>query len=102
MASSWLGCDYRLVVTVMNYKSDSPCVACKESRENMVCYHHLNTRKSGGTDDYWNLMPLCLKCHNEIHAKGLIAMTLKHLGVKNWLSANGWKLCHFRGKYVHE
>ncbi len=100
MASGWMGSYLRYLAINMTYIGKI-CTICGESRDNTVCLHHVTTRKSGGTDDDFNLMPLCLKCHNEMHNKGLVSMSIKYLNVKKWLSVNGWKLCHFRGKWIH-
>ena len=32
---------------------------------------HLKSRKAGGGDQMWNLIPLCRKCHSEQHTIGL-------------------------------
>lgn len=74
-----------------NYKSDEPCIVCGEDRDGYVCYHHLQSRKSGGTDEKSNLMPLCLKHHNEIHTIGRTSMAEKRKEVRNWLLDHSWE-----------
>ena len=83
---------------VKNYKSSSPCVVCNEAKDGFVCYHHVKTRKSGGTDEPHNLMPLCAWCHTNIHKIGLVSMSKKHASVHNWLLRNGWELA--MGKWI--
>lgn len=74
----------------MKYQTNKPCTACGIETENGNCLHHVKTRKSGGTDDDWNLMPLCLKHHNMIHNCGTVYMSDKFTRVKWWLHKNGW------------
>jgi predicted HNH restriction endonuclease len=64
-----------------------------------MCYHHVKTRKSGGTDEPHNLMPLCAWCHVEIHKIGLVSMSQKYESVNNWLINNGWEV--MMGKWFH-
>jgi hypothetical protein len=85
-----------------NYKSDEPCIACNESRDGYVCFHHLNSRGSGGSDNEWNLMPLCSKHHTEIHKIGLLKFISKypeaHIGA--WLRHRGWEFVAFINKWI--
>lgn len=83
-----------------NYKSDKPCVVCGESRDGFVCFHHVRSRKAGGSDDPANLLSLCQKCHNEVHAIGDIAFMHKYPSVKHWMESNGWEV--FNGKLINE
>lgn len=62
--------------------------------------HHLKTRKSGGTDDPWNLMPLSREMHRLCHDIGLVAFANKYNSVKSWLIENGWEYEEFRNKWV--
>lgn len=72
---------------------------CRESKDGFVCYHHVKTRKSGGSDDSYNLMSLCSWCHVTIHKIGLVTMSKKHISVHNWLIENGWEF--EMGKWIH-
>jgi len=55
-------------------------------------YHHVKTRKSGGTDDEWNLLPVNRKCHILIHAKGIITVSDSRNYLLQWLQRNGWEI----------
>jgi 5-methylcytosine-specific restriction endonuclease McrA len=81
------------------YNTDEPCLCCGVYTENGNCYHHIKTRKSGGTDDAFNLMPLCQRCHNYFHSIPLSSITKKNVVVKGWLEANGWVFEY--GKWRH-
>lgn len=74
------------------------CVACRNRRAD--CFHHVKTRGSGGSDELWNLMPLCITHHNAIHAKGTIWMTEKFPGVLGWLQFRGWVFDMFLRKWL--
>lgn len=64
--------------------------------------HHVKTRKSGGTDDIWNLCPLARKYHTEIHQIGTTTFAEKYPQFKNWLIANGWVFNDFLKKWRRE
>jgi hypothetical protein len=36
------------------------CAACWGSADDL---HHIVSRGAGGTDEEWNLLPLCRRCH---------------------------------------
>lgn len=74
----------------LSYQAHEPCVMCGTTMTQR-CYHHVLSRKSGGPDLPWNLMPLCLADHNLIHAKGLTTTAKNHADVKLWLLNNGWE-----------
>lgn len=61
---------------------------------------HIKTKGSGGSDDEWNLMPLCRKHHSEQHALGIITFSKKYFFVAMYLEENGWFLHH--GKLLNE
>lgn len=82
-----------------NYKANVSCVACGEKKDGFVCYHHVKTRGSGGTDEAHNLMPLCAWCHTKIHQIGTTSMSKKYSNVHNWLIENGWEIN--AGKWIH-
>lgn len=83
-----------------SYSTDKPCTACNKLTENGNCLHHIKTRKSGGKDVYYNLMPLCLKHHNEVHAKGLTWFSQKYNNVEFWLIKHGWEYSEFNNKWI--
>lgn len=82
-----------------NYESKEPCLVCNLNQSKMVTYHHIKTRKSGGTDDSHNLMPLCLWHHNEVHSIGLVSFSKKYPNVNNFLLCNGWEFV--MGRWIY-
>lgn len=72
------------------------CLVC--GRENADT-HHIKTRGSGGTDDSWNLMPLCRLHHAHVHRMGCISFMKTYEQVRRFLDANGWEISF--GKLVH-
>lgn len=84
----------------MSYEAHGKaCTACGLIGEGMVCFHHVYTRKSFGSDHPSNLMPLCAACHTMIHKIGLTMMSKRYKSVLAWLVANGWSQTGFSGKY---
>jgi 5-methylcytosine-specific restriction endonuclease McrA len=83
-----------------NFKSDKPCIVCGESRDGFVCFHHIRSRKAGGSDHPANLLSLCQRCHNEVHAIGNLAFMQKHPSVKSWMESNGWEA--LKGKLINQ
>jgi len=84
-----------------NYQCvNEPCLACGDWSAQR-CYHHIVTRKSGGVDEPWNLMPLDLHHHNEVHQLGLSRFARKYINVEKWLIRNGWAYDLFREKWIH-
>lgn len=84
----------------MSYQTHEPCTACGDFYAQR-CLHHIKTRKSGGSDQPFNLMPLCLKHHTEVHAIGLMKFSQKYKAVRSWLLAMGWEVDQFLNKWVH-
>jgi len=74
------------------------CVACVNRRAD--CFHHVKTRGAGGSDDKWNLMPVCIAHHNAIHMKGTSWMAFTFQGVDRWLQKHGWVNDSFRKKWL--
>lgn len=63
-----------------NFKGKYKCVECKKyfSKADITVDHKIPKRK-GGTDDLWNLQPMCRSCNSSKGArqsKGETAMTL--------------------------
>lgn len=52
--------------------------------------HHVKSRKSGGPDTSWNVMPLNRRLHREAHRMGMHWMETAYEGVETWLAYNGW------------
>ena len=71
------------------------CVVC---RFKGVDLHHIKTRKSGGSDSKFNLLPLCHRHHVEIHNSGTTSFVKKYHWVGKWLVKNNWK---FNGRKWH-
>jgi len=63
--------------------------------------HHFKTRGSGGTDDAWNMMPLCLEHHSIAHSMGSYSFSQAYKEVREWLVNNGWQLNVFFKKWHH-
>ena len=82
-----------------NYQSDEPCVPCKKWGQGMTCWHHMKTRGSGGSDEDYNLISVCLECHNEFHNQGTSHMAKKYYRVMQWLEKNGWYFCDLSEKW---
>lgn len=84
-----------------NYSSTEKCTACDISMEGFVCLHHVYTRKAHPefAKEVWNLMPLCLWHHNEIHKIGSISFCKKYPDANDWLVRNNWSL--IMGKWMH-
>lgn len=51
--------------------------------------HHVITRGHGGGDVAENVMPVCVKHHQEAH-KGLTAFSERYQVAKDWLQGAGW------------
>ena len=83
-----------------SYVNKDPKVKCPACTRVADCFHHVKTRGAGGSDEPWNLMPLCQAHHNEIHMKGNCLMAAKHPNVGLWLVSKGWELDAFRGKWL--
>lgn len=76
--------------------------ACTISGSSPVDLHHVQSRKSGGGDEPWNLMPLDHRYHQELHQLGLLKMSEKYPQVKKWLSDNGWQYCTVLLKWTNK
>ena len=83
------------------YQTDKPCLNCGKKTFNGNCFHHIKTRGSGGTDDEWNLMPLCFFCHENVHKIGLKSFANKNFAVKSFLISQGWEICPVKGIWTH-
>lgn len=70
----------------------------------MICgknaaYHHVKTFGSGGKTVPYNLIPLCVSHHNDIHARGTNFFASKFPSVKKWLLEHGWEFEEFSQKW---
>lgn len=66
-----------------------PCEICIW-HDDGNCGHHLKTRGSGGGDEWFNLLPVCVKCHAKIHDYGYNKMIIKHPRLLKALIKRGW------------
>ena len=86
-----------------NYKADGNCVVCGWGAEDQVCFHHIMGQGAHGKiDKKWNLLPVCQRCHNEIHDDGLKSVAEKNVWLEEWLLKNNWYLDKFLDKWIHE
>lgn len=74
------------------------CVVCGKRG---VDLHHIKTRKAGGTDCSFNMIPLCRKHHRECHDIGMKIFSARYQLVRFWLLENNWKIDEFMGRWVH-
>jgi len=77
-----------------------------ENKSCLVCnrlgvdLHHVKSRGSGGSDESFNLMPLCRWHHSQLHSEGLNKFS-KKFHVRNWLEENDWIFDAYVGKWLH-
>ena len=57
---------------------DSPGCAADGCGEPSEPPHHIRTRGAGGSDDSYNLLPLCVSHHREIHTIGCKLFMFRH------------------------
>jgi len=65
------------------------CVNCGFSRCEV---HHIRSRGAGGQDDDFNLVPLCRKCHTEIHMRGAVTFTEENKKFRDFVESKGWTI----------
>jgi 5-methylcytosine-specific restriction endonuclease McrA len=70
----------------------------------MVTFHHIYTRKAYPelSETPWNMMPVCLICHNKIHGNGLVEFCKNWKNAESWLISNNWYFDNFFEKWRHE
>lgn len=61
---------------------------------------HVKTKKSGGTMNEWNLMPLCRSCHQTQHRIGIRTFVKAYPSVQAFLTALGWEWIESPGGYL--
>jgi len=84
----------------MTYRADEDCIICGKNTSKDTCWHHLKTRGSGGTDDSWNMVPVCFNHHTAyFHLKGLTFTANKFKKVHEFLINNGWIFDENRSKW---
>lgn len=72
------------------------CVICGRQNPDK---HHWKSRKSGGTDDEYNIMLLCRTHHKEFHRIGGASFAKKYAKATNWLLSNGWEYNELLNKW---
>lgn len=69
------------------YQRDGWKCRCCKSR-NSLTPHHVVYQSHGGTDDLFNLLTLCINCHDDVHAGRMklevVALLATDLVVKFW------------------
>ncbi|MDL5024697.1 HNH endonuclease [Bacillus velezensis] len=50
-------------------KSARTCCVCRVFKPLHVQVHHIREKADGGSDDFDNLIPVCIECHASIHTK---------------------------------
>lgn len=88
----------------MSYEAFEPCCGCGLEGEGMVTFHHIYTRKAypEHSETPWNMMPVCLICHNKIHGNTLSEFAKNRKSAKDWLENNGWEFDMFYEKWRHD
>ncbi len=62
--------------------------------------HHIKSKGAGGDDSKYNLVPLCVIHHNEIH-KSLMAFSDKYKIMHIFLVNNDWECFLHNKKWLH-
>jgi len=68
--------------------------------------HHIKSIGAGGTDDDFNIAPLCPDHHNmtidSVHKMGIMSFARKHPEFKEYLLSKGWEYCDVTEKFYHQ
>lgn len=74
---------------------------CCSSRQNLHC-HHIKFRSQGGDDAEWNLITMCLTCHEALHNRW-IELVQEGMEKRGFIDANlpvkFWFLQGYKPKY---
>lgn len=73
------------------------CIVCGDINFEL---HHVKTKKSGGSDEPHNLMPLCRREHILVHGKGMVWFSNRYPRAKKWLEENGWIVDKVKKKWT--
>jgi len=65
------------------------CINCLETNKEVLQLHHVVPLSVGGTNNKWNIVVLCEKCHSIIHKK-IVSTSLIKEGIKK-AQENGTK-----------
>lgn len=67
--------------------------------------HHIKSRGSGGGEQPWNKVRLCVKHHTgpmvSIHWKGINTFAEDNEIFKEYLISNGWEYCETNERWFH-
>jgi 5-methylcytosine-specific restriction endonuclease McrA len=85
--------------TLLKILRNNPCQVCGHLPPSVI--HHVKTRGSGGGDDFFNCIQLCIKCHERVHKIGIDSFAEKHIRFYNWLLQNGWERNDTNGRWRH-
>lgn len=72
-----------------------PCVVCRKFPPSDPC--HIQTFKTTGCDEFWNIIPMCRPHHREQHDIGWYRMAEKYERVKLILRELGWSFLDIPG-----
>jgi len=97
--------DVALIDTIVRI----PCLACadlnpEEALRNMRTTtiksipHYIRVK----SDLYWNVMPMCLRCHLLVRDVGIEELSLHNDTVYRWLINSGWVLSESRKRWIHK
>jgi hypothetical protein len=75
----------------------TPCLVCRSTPCDVA---HIKTQGSGGSDEAWNLMPICRRHHSEQHTIGILSFSSKYLQVATYMADHGWFI--HNGKLLNE
>jgi len=85
----------------MTKKYCGPDIRCTVTGKRDGELHHIKSRGSGGTDETYNMIPLCHELHQEWHNKGCHFMAEKYVAINQWLREHEWYICAVRKKWAH-
>lgn len=88
--------DKALLIAVRNF----PCTVGFNCLGDVVP-HHIKTKKTGGPDIIENIMPLCVKHHNEIHNLKT-SKFIKDYALESYMRKKGWLFDEFTKKWWNE
>jgi hypothetical protein len=74
------------------------CIVCGRQASEK---HHIKTKKAGGPDEDWNLLPVCRFDHVKIHTQGIKKIAAIYPRLAGWLLQHGWKLDFDGRKWRH-
>jgi len=84
----------------LDYCQGKPCLIC--GYEQTTVGHHIKTKKSGGPDEPWNIVPLCHVHHDQVHRMGTVRFANIHPKFTAYLKYFGWEFImnSYNGKWI--